>query len=172
MAAARSTLRCSTKRGSPSKGSSPGVMMSQNMRATALVRGRQGRRLKVLGSGRAYMSLSTERAYPSIVEPSKPMPRVRADSSSSTVMANPFRLPRMSVNQRRMNFTSFSRASRRMYSMASGFLSTIAGYSQVFAIGQGKSHLQHRIKWLVARVQGPVRRAEGQRKSSTKYSSL
>src|SRR4030042_3576729 len=44
-------------------------------------------------------------------EPSNPIPSSRAPSNSSTVMANPFKKPRMSVNQSRMNLTSFSFAS-------------------------------------------------------------
>ena len=96
-----------------------GVTMSQNILATAFVRGLQGRMVKVVGSGRAYMSLSSERTKPSIAEPSKPMPRVSALSSSSTVTETPFRPPSMSVNQRRMNLTSLSLASCRTKSIAS-----------------------------------------------------
>ena len=73
---------------------SSGVTMSQNILATAFVRGRHGRMVKVVGSGRAYMSLSSERTNPSIADPSKPMPRVRALSSSSTVTETPFSPPK------------------------------------------------------------------------------
>ena len=99
--------------------------MSQNILATAFVFGRQGNMLKVVGSGRAYKSLSSSLAYPSIAEPSKLIPLVRAFSSSSTVIAKPFIVPKISVNHRRINFTSFSRASLRAYSTASAFLSSI-----------------------------------------------
>jgi hypothetical protein len=82
--------------------------MSQNMRATLDSRGRQGTSWNVAGSGIASMSDSSMRANPSMEEPSKPMPSSKAFSSSSTVMAKDFSAPTMSVNQRRMNFTSFS----------------------------------------------------------------
>ncbi len=85
-------------------------MMSQNMRATRFSLGRQGRIANVVGSGNAIMSDSSMRAKPSIEEPSKPTPSSSAGSSSSTVMATLFKEPRMSVNQRRMNFTSCSLA--------------------------------------------------------------
>ena len=110
--------------GSPSKGSPPGFKMSQNMRATALCSsGRHGRIWKVSGSGFATISLSSIRAKPSIDEPSKPIPSSNAPSSSSTEIAKLFRTPRISVNHRRMNRTSFSFAILRTYSLLSVFLS-------------------------------------------------
>ena len=108
-----------TWRGSPSKGPPAGRRTSQNIRATAFWRGRQGRIEKVAGSGIATMSLSSRRAKPSTVDPSNAIPCSSAPSSSASVMANPFRLPRMSVNQSRMNLTSFSFALRRTYWRAS-----------------------------------------------------
>ena len=113
MSAALCTFRLSTALESPSNGAPSGVAMSQNMRATAFVLGRHGSTENVVGSGRAYMSLSSDLTKPSIDEPSKIIPRVRAVSSSSTVTATPFRMPRMSVNQSLTNLTSFSRASWR-----------------------------------------------------------
>ena len=101
-------MRLSTQRGSPSNVSPPGTRMSQNMRATARSRGRQGRSWKVEGSGTATMSDSSTRAKPSIEAPSKVTPSSRACSSSSMVMATDLSIPRMSVNQRRMNLTSWS----------------------------------------------------------------
>ena len=112
MPAKRSRLRFRTNRGSPAKGSPLGLRMSQNIRATAFCRGRQGRSVKVVGSGKARISLSFIRAKPSTEAPSNPTPCSIASCRSSTVIAKPFRLPRMSVNQSRMNFTSFSWALR------------------------------------------------------------
>ncbi len=110
---ARFRLRRRTKRGSPSKGLPSGWRTSQNMRATALSRGRHGINSKVDGSGMAIMSDSSMRANPSIDEPSKPVPSSSACSSSCTVIETLFRVPRMSVNQRRMNLTSCSLATWR-----------------------------------------------------------
>ena len=86
--------------------------MSQNILATAFWRGRQGSIVNVVGSGNARISLSLMRANPSMAAPSNPTPCSMASSRSSTVMAKPFRCPRMSVNHRRMNLTSFSWAVR------------------------------------------------------------
>ena len=116
---ARRSAVLRTLRGSPSNGSPSGRVMSQNMRATAFWRGRQGSTEKVVGSGAAIMSDSSTRANPSMAEPSKAMPRSSALSNSATVMAKPLRLPRMSVNQSRMNLTSLSLAVRRTYAAGS-----------------------------------------------------
>ena len=83
--------------------------MSQNMRATLCSRGRHGTSWKVAGSGRATMSDSSMRANPSMLDPSNPIPSSSAFSSSPTVIWKLLSVPTMSVNQRRTNFTSFSR---------------------------------------------------------------
>src|SRR5919106_5795999 len=101
MDSARSSVRRSTWRGSPSYGSRLGVTMSQNMRATPLSSGRHGRTLKVTGSGIAIMSDSSIALKPVMDEPSKPMPPSKASSSSSALIEKLFSWPRMSVNQRR-----------------------------------------------------------------------
>ena len=74
-------------------------MMSQNIRATGRSLGRQGISWKVLGSGRAIMSLSSMRANPSIEDPSNPMPSAMPSSSSEGVTLKDFSFPRTSVNQ-------------------------------------------------------------------------
>ena len=71
---------------------------------------------KVEGSGSATMSDSWMRANPSIEEPSKPMPSVRAPSSSCEVIVNAFRNPRTSVNQRRTKRIPRSSIVRSTYS--------------------------------------------------------
>src|SRR5215208_6413680 len=98
---ARSSVRRSTWRGSPSYGSRAGVTTSQNMRATPLSSGRQGRIANVDGSGIAIMSDSSIALKPVIDEPSKPMPPSKASSSSWALNEKLFSWPRMSVNQRR-----------------------------------------------------------------------
>ena len=78
-----------------------------------VLRGRQGRMAKVLGSGMATMSDSSMRVKPSMDEPSKPMPSSSAPSSSSSVIAKLLRNPSTSVNQSRMNLMSLSLTVRR-----------------------------------------------------------
>ena len=94
-------MRASTCRGSPSKGAPSGVRMLQNMRATALCSGRQGSTWNVPASGNASMSDSWVRQNPSTQLPSKPMPSVKASSSSLGMTANDFMVPSTSVNQKR-----------------------------------------------------------------------
>ena len=96
-----------------------GVSISQKTLATASLLGRQGSTWKVEGSGMATISDSSARVRPSTEAPSKLAPFRNTPSSSSTVMANPFRVPKISVNQRRMNLTSLSRADSKTYFMAS-----------------------------------------------------
>src|SRR5215216_6378573 len=78
--------------------------MSANIRATPppFSSGRQGRTLKVVGSGMAIMSDSSMALKPVIDEPSNPIPPSNASSSSSALIENDFSWPRMSVNHRRM----------------------------------------------------------------------
>jgi len=76
--------------------------MSQNIRATPCVSGRQGKTAKVERSGWAIMSDSSIALKPVIDEPSKPMPPSKASSSSSLLIEKLFSWPRMSVNQNRM----------------------------------------------------------------------
>src|SRR6476660_3055460 len=85
--------------------------MSQNMRATPSSSGRHGSEANVGGSGIATMSDSSMALKPVIEEPSKPMPRSNASSSSAALMENDFRWPRMSVNQKRMKRMSRSATS-------------------------------------------------------------
>jgi hypothetical protein len=80
-------VRLSTVRGSAANGWPSGVRMSQNIRATPCDSGRHGRTWKVEASGTTSMSASWTRAKPSIAEPSKPMPSVKAFSSSAAVIA-------------------------------------------------------------------------------------
>ena len=65
------------------------------------------------------MSFSFERANPSIEEPSTPIPLVIADSSSSEVIATPFRLPTISENHSLINLTSLSLTLRNTKLIAS-----------------------------------------------------
>ena len=88
-----------------------GVRMSQNIRATPSSSGRQGSEANVVGSGIATMSDSSMALKPVIEEPSKPMPRSNASSSSAALIENDFRWPRMSVNQKRMKRMSRSATS-------------------------------------------------------------
>ena len=113
-----------------------GVRTSQNMRATAFWRGRQGRIRNVVGSGMATISLSSMRANPSIDEPSKPTPRSSASGSSCAVMANPLSAPRMSVNQSRMNLTSCSRTMPRTYSRASSLSAVMRALPPAKGLGK------------------------------------
>ena len=91
-------MRLRMRRGSPSKGVPSGVTTLQNMRATPLSTGRQGRVWKVVASGKASMSASSLRRKPSMQPPSKPMPSSKATASSLGVMAKDFIWPRASVN--------------------------------------------------------------------------
>src|SRR6185503_13462461 len=75
--------------------------MSQNIRATPLSSGRQGRIANVDASGMAIMSDSSIALKPVIEEPSNPIPPSKASSSSCALMEKLFSWPRMSVNQRR-----------------------------------------------------------------------
>ncbi len=72
------------------------------MRATPCSPLRQGRIANVAGSGTAIMSDSSIALKPVIEEPSKPMPPSNASASSVLLMLKALRLPRMSVNHRRM----------------------------------------------------------------------
>ena len=63
---------------------------------------RHGSSANVLGSGTAIMSDSSIGLNPVIEEPSKPIPPSKASSSSSALIENDFRRPRMSVNHSRM----------------------------------------------------------------------
>src|SRR5919106_1529592 len=101
MLSARSSVRRSTWRGSPSYGSRAGVTTSQNMRATPRSSGRHGRTANVAGSGMAIMSDSSIALKPVIDEPSNPIPPSKASSSSCAWIEKLFSWPRMSVNQRR-----------------------------------------------------------------------
>ena len=78
----------------------------------------------MVGSGRASMSDSWTREKPSMEDPSKSMPSSKAVSSSAGVMANDFRNPSTSVNQRRMKRMPRSSTVRSTYSscFAMGFL--------------------------------------------------
>src|SRR5919202_220382 len=114
--AARSRLRRSTQRGSPSNGSPSVVSTSQNILATPPEFGRPGSTWKVLVSGLATMSASCTRAKPSMAEPSKIMPCSKASSSSAGVIANDLRKPSTSVNHSRMKRMSHSSTIRRTYS--------------------------------------------------------
>ncbi len=78
----------------------------------------------MVGSGRASMSDSWTREKPSMEDPSKSMPSSKAFSSSAGVMANDFRNPSTSVNQRRMKRMPRSSTVRSTYSscFAMGFL--------------------------------------------------
>ncbi len=70
----------------------------------------------MVGSGRASMSDSWTREKPSMEDPSKSMPSSKAVSSSAGVMANDFRNPSTSVNQRRMKRMPRSSTVRSTYS--------------------------------------------------------
>lgn len=87
-------------------GFASGVYRSQNILATAFSAGLQGSICHDAGSGTAIVSASPSRASPFTAAPSKLAPDSRTWSSSSTVMANPFRVPSMSVNHSLMNLTS------------------------------------------------------------------
>src|SRR5690606_35936132 len=90
---------------SATAGAPSGVVMSQNMRAVGSISPRQGRIWKVVGSGWASRSDSNVRVSPSIAEPSKPSPSVKAPSTSAGASATDFRVPMTSVNQSRTNLT-------------------------------------------------------------------
>ena len=117
IARARSRLRRRINRGSPGNGVPSGAAMSQNMRDSRTPPFTAGRIWNVAGSGIATMSDSCTRAKPSIALPSNPMPCSKAVWSSAGVMANDFRNPRTSVNQRRMNRISRSSTVLRTYAI-------------------------------------------------------
>ena len=79
--------------------------MSQNTRASVERWSLHGRTSNVFGSGKARTSLSWMRLKPSIDDPSNVIPSSSAFSSSAGLMAKLFRLPRTSVNHRRMRRT-------------------------------------------------------------------
>ncbi len=79
--------------------------MSQNTRASGVLASPHGRTSNVSGSGTARTSASWMREKPSIDEPSNVIPSSRAFSSSAGLMAKLLRLPRMSVNHRRISRT-------------------------------------------------------------------
>src|SRR5579884_522008 len=123
MACARWTARRRMCRGSPSYGVPSGVRMSQNIRPTAWSPPRQGRTAKVFGSGTAIMSDSSIALKPVIEEPSKPMPPSKASASLVLLMLKAFRLPRMSVNHRRMKrMPSCSTRARTSLAVSAGSL--------------------------------------------------
>ena len=82
--------------------------MSQNNRPTEFSFGRQGNSCQEEESGIATISDSSDRTNPFITDPSNLAPFFKTSSNSSTVMAKPFTVPSMSVNQSRTNLTSFS----------------------------------------------------------------
>ena len=114
--AAARTWRRSTWRGSPSNGVPSRLWMSQNTRASGTFGSPHGSTSNVSGSGIARTSDSWIREKPSIDEPSNVIPSSSAFSSSAGLMAKLFRLPRMSVNQRRIRRTPRSSTLRRTYS--------------------------------------------------------
>ena len=67
-----------------------GVSTSQNRRATPCSSGRHGRIANVDASGIAIMSDSSIALKPVIDEPSKPIPRSKASSSSERLIENDF----------------------------------------------------------------------------------
>ena len=73
---------------------------SQIIRPTFDSPERHGITTKVAGSGIATMSDSSIALKPVIEEPSKPIPSSSAPSISSGVIANDFRCPSRSLNQR------------------------------------------------------------------------
>ena len=87
--------------------------MSQNTRASGALGSPHGRSSNVSGSGIARTSVSWIREKPSIDEPSKVIPSSSAFSSSAGLIAKLFRLPRMSVNHRRISRTPRSSTVRR-----------------------------------------------------------
>ena len=89
--------------------------MSQNILATC-ASDFHGMIWKVEGSGNATMSDSWIRLNPSMELPSNPIPSVKAPSSSCGVMAKDLRVPRTSVNHKRMNLMPRSSMVRRTYS--------------------------------------------------------
>jgi hypothetical protein len=93
--------------------------MSQNNRPTEFSFGRQGNSCQEEESGIATISDSSDRTNPFITDPSKLAPFFKTSSNSSTVMAKPFTVPSMSVNQSRTNLTSFSFADTKTYLDAS-----------------------------------------------------
>ncbi len=110
--------------------------MSQNILATAWCSlGLQGINCQVSGSGIATISLSSIRANPWMDDPSKPIPCSRAPSNSPTVMAKPFKTPRISVNHSLTNLTSCSLAILRTYCLPSSlFLFSILDLLFIFAL--------------------------------------
>ena len=108
MSAALFSVRLRTCRGSAYDAEPSGIMMSQNMRATPGPSPRQGSSAKVDGSGLASMSDSCTRAKPSMAEPSKPMPSLKADSSSAGATETLLSIPKTSVNHSRTNRMSRS----------------------------------------------------------------
>ena len=90
--------------------------MSQNTRASGVLVSPHGNTSKVSGSGIANTSASWIRENPSIDEPSNVIPSSRAFSSSAGLIAKLFRLPRMSVNHRRIRRTPRSSTLRSTYS--------------------------------------------------------
>ena len=90
--------------------------MSQKTRASGVLASPHGRTSNVSGSGMARTSASWMRENPSIEDPSNVIPSSRAFSSSAGLMAKLLRLPRMSVNQRRISRTPRSSTLRSTYS--------------------------------------------------------
>src|SRR5829696_7310899 len=128
--------------------------MSQNMRATPLSSGRQGRIAKVDASGMAIMSDSSIALNPVIDEPSKPMPPSKASSSSCALMEKLFSWPRMSVNQRRTK--RMSRSSTKALTS-----SAVCGWSAMWGLLQGsaeRSRLQPGARPTLQRHDGRLER--------------
>jgi hypothetical protein len=95
----------------------------------------------------AIMSDSSIRLNPVIDEPSKPMPSSNAPGSSSRPIANDFRAPKMSVNQKRTNST-FSSSTRRRTSSAVVLRSSIVAMRVVSAPFVLPAHGRSRQRWL------------------------
>ena len=84
--------------------------MSQNMRTTLPVSGRQGSSVRVAGSGWRIRSERTAPPKPAMAEASMAMPKPKARSSSRGMMTIFFCFPYTSQKARRIIFTSASLA--------------------------------------------------------------
>ncbi len=104
----RARLRLRISRGSLAYDEPSGLRISANMQIAREPPTRNGTTCAVEAMGNATMSLSWIRWYPSIDDPSNPIPSSNAPSSSAGAMANDFMNPRMSVNQSRIEVTPCS----------------------------------------------------------------
>ena len=114
--------------------------MSQNIRASGVLGSPHGSSSNVSASGMARTSASWMREKPSIDEPSNVMPSSRAFSSSAGLMAKLLRLPRMSVNHRRISRTPRSSTVRRTYSRCCSSISLKSGRLGGRGCGAGRRH--------------------------------